>query len=165
MRSALWRILTLAFLVGFFDLPGHALDPQASQAVAATSAARQEPPAKLKRSHTSRVHLSPTARRVTTIQNLRTATSPGLTRLVLDLDAKARTSKHPQRQAEGVTIKIPNAILSPSAKTKLATGRIAKPFVITQSSERAVEVSLPTDRKSTRLNSSHIQKSRMPSSA
>ena len=144
MRSALWRILTLAFLVGFFDLPGHALDPQASQAVAATSAARQEPPAKLKRSHTSRVHLSPTARRVTTIQNLRTATSPGLTRLVLDLDAKARTSKHPQRQAEGVTIKIPNAILSPSAKTKLATGRIAKPFIITQASERSIEVSLPT---------------------
>ncbi len=145
MRSALWRILTLAFLVGLFDLSGHALDLfHASQAFAVTSAARQEPPAKPKRSRTSSVHLSPTALGLTTIQNLRTASSPGLTRLVLDLDAKARPSKHPQLQAEGVTIEIPNATLSPAAKTKLTAGRIAKPFIITQSSERSVEVSLPT---------------------
>ena len=145
MRSALWRILTLAFLVGLFDLPGHALDSfHASQAFAATSAASHEPPAKPKRSRTSPVHLAPTALGLTTIQNLRTARSPGLTRLVLDLDAKARPSKHPQLQAEGVTIEIPNATLSPSAKTKLAAGRIAKPFIIIQSTERSVEVSLPT---------------------
>jgi len=145
MRSALWRILTLTFLVGLFDLPGHALSPfHAGQAYAATSESRQESPAKSKRSRTSRIHLSPTALGLTTIQNLRTASSPGLTRLVLDLDAKAHPNKHPQLQAGGVTIEIPNATLSPSAKTKLATGRIAKPFVITQSSDRSVEVSLPT---------------------
>jgi N-acetylmuramoyl-L-alanine amidase len=144
MRSALWRILTLAFLVGLFDLPGHALDLfHAGQALAATSAASQEPPAKPNRSHTSRVHLSPTALGLTTIQNLRIASSPGLTRLVLDLDAKARPSKHPQLRAEGATIDIPNATLSQSAKTKLTAGRIAKQFIITQSSERSVEVSLP----------------------
>jgi len=144
MQSALWRILTLAFLVGLFDLPGLALDLfHAGQALAAASAARQELPVKPKRSRTSRVHLSPTALGLTTIQNLRTASSPGLTRLVLDLDAKARPSKHPQLQAEGVTIEIPNATLSPYAKTKLTAGRIAKPFIITQSSERSVEVSLP----------------------
>jgi N-acetylmuramoyl-L-alanine amidase len=145
MRSALWRILPLAFLVGLFDLPGHALDLfHAGQAIAATSAARQEPPAKPKRSRTSPVHLSPTALGLTTIQNFRTASSPGLKRLVLDLDAKASPSKHPRLQAEGVTIEIPNTILGSSAKTKLTAGRIAKPFVITQSSERSVEVSLPT---------------------
>jgi len=143
MQSALWRILTLTFLVGLFDLPGHALDLfHSGQAFAATSAA-QEPLAKPKRSRTSRVHLSPTALGLTTIQNLRTASSPGLTRLVLDLDAKARPSKHPQLQAEGVTIEIPNTILGSSAKTKLRAGRIAKPFIITQSSARSVEVSLP----------------------
>ena len=145
MRSALWHILTLTFLVGLFDLPGHALSPfHAGQAYAATSESRQKSPAKPKRSRTSRVHLSPTALGLTTIQNLRTASSPGLTRLVLDLDGKARPSKHPQFQAEGVTIDIPNTTLGPSAKTKLATGRLAKPFVITQNSERSVEVSLPT---------------------
>jgi len=144
MRSALWRILTLAFLVGLFALPGFTLNPfHPDHAVAATSAASQEPPAKPKRSRTSRVHLSPTALGLTTIQNLRTASSPGLTRLVLDLDAKAHPSKHPQLQAEGVTIEIPNATLSESAKTKLTAGRIAKPFIISQSSERSVEVSLP----------------------
>jgi N-acetylmuramoyl-L-alanine amidase len=62
---------------------------------------------------------------------------------VLDLDAKAHPSKHPQLRAEGVTIEIPNTILGPSAKTKLTAGRIARPFIITQSSERSVEVSLP----------------------
>lgn len=145
MRSALWRILTLAFLVGLFDLSGHALDPfHAGQAFAATSETRQESTAKPKRSHTSPVRLSPTALGLTLIQNLRTASSPGLTRLVLDLDAKARPGKHPQLRAEGVTIEIPNVILSPSAKAKLAAGRLAKPFVITQVSERSIEVSIPT---------------------
>ena len=145
MRSALWRILTLTFLVGLFDLPSHALNPfHAGQACAATSESRQESQAKSKRSRTSRVHLSPSALGLTTIQNLRTASSPGLTRLVLDLDAKAHPNKHPQLQAEGVTIEIPNTTLSPSAKTKIATGRIGKLFVITQSTERSVEVSLPT---------------------
>jgi N-acetylmuramoyl-L-alanine amidase len=145
MRSALWRILTLAFLVGLFALPGHALDLfHPDHAVAATSAAGQEPPAKPERSRTSPVHLAPTTLGLMTIRNFRTASSPGLTRLVLDLDAKARPSKHPQLQAEGVTIEIPNATLSQSAKAKLTAGRIAKPFVITQSSERSVEVSLPT---------------------
>jgi N-acetylmuramoyl-L-alanine amidase len=145
MRSALWRILTLAFLVGFFDLPGHAFDPfHPHQAYAAMSADRQEPPAKPKRSRTSPVHLSPTALGLTTIQNFRTASSPGLTRLVLDLDVKARLSKHPRLQPEGVTIEIPNATLSPSAKKKLTAGMVAKPFIITQTPERSIKVSLPT---------------------
>jgi len=81
---------------------------------------------------------------MTTIQNLRTASSPGLTRLVLDLDTNARPSRDPQFQTEGVTIEIPNATLSPFAKTKLSAGRIAKPFIITQPSERSVHVTLPT---------------------
>ena len=145
MPSALWRIFTLAFLVGLFDLSGHALGLfHTSQALAATSPSREEAAAKSKRSRTSPIRMAPTALGLTTIQNLRTANSPGMTRLVLDLDAKVRPSKPLQFRAEGVTIEIPNAILSSFAKTKLAAGKIAKPFVITQSSERSVEVSLPT---------------------
>jgi N-acetylmuramoyl-L-alanine amidase len=145
MPSALWRIFTLAFLVGLFDLSGHALGLfHTSQALAATSPSREEAAAKSKRSRTSPIRMAPTALGLTTIQNLRTASSPGMTRLVLDLDAKVRPSKPLQFRAEGVTIEIPNAILSSFAKTKLAAGKIAKPFVITQSSERSVEVSLPT---------------------
>ena len=144
MPSALWRIFTLAFLVGLFDLSGHTLGLfHASQALAATGTASDEPQAKSKRSRTSPIRMAPTAIGLTTIQNIRTASSPGVTRLVLDLDAKARPSKHPQLRAEGVAIEIPNTILSSSAKTKLAAGRVAKPFIITQSSERSVEISLP----------------------
>jgi N-acetylmuramoyl-L-alanine amidase len=140
----MWRILTLILLVGFFDLPGLTLTLfHPDDAVAATSAASEEPPAKHKRSHTSPVHLSPSTLGLATIQNIRTANSPGLTRLVLDFDAKARFQKHPQLRIEGVTIEIPNAALSRSARMKLASGRIAEPFIITQPSERSVEVSLP----------------------
>ena len=144
MRAAFWRILTLAFLAGLFDLSGHTFDLfHIGQAVAATNAVDQEPRGKSKQLRTAPVHLAPTAIGLTTIQNLRTASSPGFTRLVLDLDAKALPNRHPQLQAEGVTIEIPNTTLSPSARKKLNAGRIAKPFIITQSSERAVEVSLP----------------------
>jgi N-acetylmuramoyl-L-alanine amidase len=145
MRSALWRILLLAFLVGFFGLPGYVFDPiHPGHAYAAASADHPESPAKPKPSRNSPVHLSPSALGLMTIQNLRTASSPGLTRLVLDLDLKARLSKHPRLQAEGVTIEIPNATLGPSAKKKLTSGMIAKPFIITQTSERSIKVSLPT---------------------
>lgn len=145
MRSALWLIPSLTFLVGLFDLPCLALNLfHPDDAIAATSAASQEPPAKHKRARTSPVHLPPSTLGLTTIQNIRTASSPGLTRLVLDFDAKARANKYPQLKAEGVTIEIPNTILGSSARTKLSSGRIAKPFVITQSSEQSVEVSLPT---------------------
>ena len=144
MQSAMWRILTLILLVGLFDLPGLTLTLfHPDDAVAATSAASEEPLAKHKRSHTSPVHLSPSTLGLATIQNIRTANSPGLTRLVLDFDAKARFQKHPQLRIEGVTIEIPNAALSRSARMKLASGRIAEPFIITQPSERSVEVSLP----------------------
>ncbi|HJS67548.1 MAG TPA: N-acetylmuramoyl-L-alanine amidase [Nitrospiraceae bacterium] len=145
MRSALWRIFLLTVLVGFFGPSGHAFIPfHHDPAYAAASAPSQAPQTQHKRPRTSRAHLPPPGLGLTTIHNLRTASSPGLTRLVLDLDADARPSKHPQLQAEGVTIEIPNATLGSSAKTKLTAGRIAKPFIITQPSERSVHVSLPT---------------------
>jgi N-acetylmuramoyl-L-alanine amidase len=144
MRSALWLILPLAFLVELFDLPGHALEAlYAAQTLAATTAPSQESFAKSKRPRTSHIRLTPPGLGLTTIQNFRTANSPSMARLVLDLNAKARPSTPPLLQAEGVTIEIPNATLSPSAKTKLAVGGIAKPFIITQPSERSVHISLP----------------------
>jgi N-acetylmuramoyl-L-alanine amidase len=145
MRSALWRIFTIAFLVGLFGFPGLALDPfHPVHAAAATNEARQKSPAKSKKSHTSQIRLTTPSPNLTTVQDIRTASSPGLTRLVLDLDAKARPGKQPILQAEGVTITIPNATLSPSAKAKLASGERSQPFIITQTSERSIDISLPT---------------------
>lgn len=145
MRSALWRIFTIAFLVGLFGLPGLTLDPfHPIHAAAATSEARQKSPAKSKKSHTSQIRLTTPSPNLTTVQDIRTASSLGLTRLVLDLDSKARPGTQPLAQAEGVTITIPNATLSPSAKAKLASGERSQPFIITQTSERSVDISLPT---------------------
>ena len=145
MRSALWLTLPLALLVGLIDLPGHALDAiGATQSLAATTAPNQESFPKSKRPRTSEIRLTPPGLGLTTIQNFRTANSPNTARLVLDLNAKARPNTHPLLQAEGVTIEIPNTTLSPSAKTKLVEGRIAKPFIITQPSDRSVQVLLPT---------------------
>ncbi len=145
MRLALWLILPLAFLVGLFDLPGHALNPfHTGRAFAATNSAGQELPAKSKRTRTSPIRLAPSGLSLTTIQNFRTTNSPRMTRLVLDLNAKTHFSMRPVLQAEGVTIEIPNTILSSSVKTKLAAGKIAKPFLITQPTEKSVYISLPT---------------------
>ncbi|MEO8338954.1 MAG: N-acetylmuramoyl-L-alanine amidase [Nitrospirota bacterium] len=144
MRSALWLILPLAFLVELFDLPGYALNPFHADQGYAASAARQERPAQSKQQRTSPIRLAPSALDLTTIENFRSAYSPRMTRLVLDLDSKTHPLTHPLLQAEGVTIEILNTILGSSAKTKLAAGRIAKPFIITQPSERSVHVLLPT---------------------
>jgi len=81
---------------------------------------------------------------LTTIQNFRTTHSPRMTRLVFDLNAKARPSARPLLQAEGMTIEFLNATLSQSVKTKLAAGEMVKLFIITQPSEHTVHVSLPT---------------------
>ena len=112
MRSALWLIPLLTFLVGLFDLPGHAFNPfHAGEASASTNTTPQKPPHKSKRPHTSPIRLVPAGPNLTTIQNFRTTNSPRMTRLVLDLNAKAHPSTRPLLQAEGVTIEIPNTIL------------------------------------------------------
>src|SRR4051812_13147763 len=116
MRLALWLILLLAFLVGLFDLSGHALNAfHTGRAFAATHTVREEPPTKSKRTRTSPIRLTPSGIGLTTIQNFRTTISPRMTRLVLDLNAKAHFSMRPVLQAEGVTIEIPNTVLGPSA--------------------------------------------------
>jgi len=113
-------------------------------ALAATVDSAQEQPKKHKRTRGSHVSLAPTTLGLTTIQNLRTATSPGGTRLVLDLDRRTKVPKNPTFQNDGIVIEIPNSTLGKSAQAKLARGTLAKPFVITQASEHSVSVSLPT---------------------
>lgn len=96
------------------------------------------------RTRSSRVSLGPSTLGLITIHNIRTAMSPGFTRLVLDLDRRTRTPSRPAPGSEGIVIEIPNARLSKSAQDKVAKGTLAKPFVIAQSSDRAVSVSLPS---------------------
>jgi N-acetylmuramoyl-L-alanine amidase len=77
------------------------------------------------------------------IQNLRSTSSPGLHRLVLDLNRKAHIRKHVASRFNGIVAEIPNATLSTSAQKKIASGSIAKQFVITQATTRSVAISLP----------------------
>ena len=145
MQSALWRIFTLAFVVGLFGLPGLDCNPfYPVHAAAATNEARQKAPVKAKKSHSAQRRLTAQPRGLTTVQDVRTARSPGLMRLVLDLDAKSRPSKPPILQGEGVTITLPNAALSSSAKAKLASSERSTPFIITQTSARSVDIALPS---------------------
>ena len=141
MPSALWRIVIASVavqLVGIHCLvtPGSFEGP----AFAASSEVRQEKPRQVRGTHAkaSSASLVPAV-----IQNLRSTASPGLHRLVLDLDRRTRVKKHFIPKPNGVIAEIPNATLSKSAQTKLASGSIAKPFVITQVSSHSVAVSLP----------------------
>jgi N-acetylmuramoyl-L-alanine amidase len=126
-------------LIGFlslavsFPLDGHAL--------AASDGARRDKPRQARGTHakTSSASLVPAI-----IQNLRSTSSPGFHRLVLDLDRRTRVKKHLVPKPNGVIAEIPNATLSKSAQTKLAGGSIAKSFVITQISSHSVAVSLPS---------------------
>jgi N-acetylmuramoyl-L-alanine amidase len=142
MPSSLRRIVIacVAFeLIGFlslavsFPLDGHAL--------AASDGARRDKPRQARGTHakTSSASLVPAI-----IQNLRSTSSPGFHRLVLDLDRRTRVKKHLVPKPNGVIAEIPNATLSKSAQTKLAGGSIAKSFVITQISSHSVAVSLPS---------------------
>ena len=141
MPSALWRIVIASVAVPLVGI--HCLVTPGSfegHALAASSEVRQEKPRQVRGTHAkaSSASLVPAV-----IQNLRSTASPGLHRLVLDLDRRTRVKKHFTPKPNGVIAEIPNATLSKSAQTKLAGGSIAKPFVITQVSSHSVAVSLP----------------------
>jgi N-acetylmuramoyl-L-alanine amidase len=145
MPSPLWRIATIFLLSGLLSLQGLAPTVAGPDTVlAAASKDGREQPGKSKRSRTSPVNIAPNTLAPAMIKNLRTAVSPGSTRLVLDLDRKTRVRKPPLTQADGVVIEIPHATLSPAAQDKIANGTLAKPFIISQSSQHSVAVSLPT---------------------
>jgi N-acetylmuramoyl-L-alanine amidase len=145
MPSVLWRIVTTLVAVGLTGLCVQGLDrPGESSAWAASVDPSYSHQKKTKRAKGSHAGLVPVPLRLTTIENLRTATSSGVTRLVLDLDRRTKAPKPPTFQNEGVTIELPNATLGKSAQAKLSRGSIAKPFVIAQTSDHTVSVSLPS---------------------
>ena len=142
MPHAFRRILT--FVVSFWLLTLQPFAPVLlgpDRLLAADGSHERQPSGKSKRKG-SQVNIG-SSLGLLTVQNLRTAISPGMTRLVLDLDRRAKTPKRPAPQAEGIVIEIPNATLGKSAQDKLAKGKVAKPFVVTQASDHSVAVSLP----------------------
>lgn len=144
MRPAFWRIVTACITAGLVGLHGIVVpDLFDYEALAAVSDKQPEQRGKPRRAQSSAANTSTVSLVPAIIQNLRSTTSPGLHRLVLDLDRKTRVKKHLIPKANGVIAEIPNATLSRSAQTKLAGGSIPKPFVVTQASAHSVAVSLP----------------------
>lgn len=145
MPPTLWRIVTACVAVGLVGFHGLVVpSPFNSEALAASGEVRQDQQSKPRRARTSPANTSSASLLPAIIQNLRSTTSPGLYRLVLDLDRKTKVKKHLVPKPNGVIAEIPNATLSKSAQTKLAGGSIPKPFVITQVSAHSVAVSLPS---------------------
>ena len=136
MPSALWRIITLCILLGPLSL-------YSLSAEAAAPEQRHEPSSKSKRLHSSKISIASTTLAPAMIRNLRTAVSPDSTRLVLDLDRKTRVKKHLPTQYDGMVLEIPHAILSNAVQTMIAKGTLAKSFVIRQTVNESVAVSLP----------------------
>lgn len=145
MSLAFRRLSVLVVITGLMSLD--VLCPEfhrTGHVLAAADRLGREQPSTSKRARGSRIGLAPTTLGLLTIQNLRTATSPGVARLVLDLDRRIRTPKRPVPQAEGIVIEIPHATLGKAAQVKLEKGALAKPFVITQVSDNSVSVALPS---------------------
>jgi N-acetylmuramoyl-L-alanine amidase len=63
--------------------------------------------------------------------------------LVLDLDRKTRVKKHLPSREDGLVVEIPHAALSKSAQTKITQGSLDGRFIVRQTSEGSVTVSLP----------------------
>jgi N-acetylmuramoyl-L-alanine amidase len=141
MPSALWRIITCCLLLGLLSLQSRL--PYCTVLGDAEAASPEQPSRQSKRFHSSNVSIAPTTLAPAKIQNLRTAISPDTTRLVLDLDRKTRVKKHLPARADGMVLEIPHAILSKAAQTTIANGTLAKPFVIRQTVDDSVAVSLP----------------------
>lgn len=104
MPLALWRALVIAVTIsltgpGCYDTPG------SPTALAETHRSLQDQPSTSKRSRNSRISMTPTTIGITTIQNLRTAVSSDVTRLVLDLDHVTRTPARPAPQAKASSLK------------------------------------------------------------
>src|SRR5262245_37853589 len=143
MSRPLCRLIIILLASGFIGLGGVGFPlPCSIHVWAATDVPEREQSGKANRTRTSRVSMTPTLG-LLTVRNVRSAVSPGFTRLVLDLDRRTRAPKTPPPQTESVVIEIPNARLSKSAQDKLARGKLAQPFVIAQMSNDSVSVSLP----------------------
>jgi N-acetylmuramoyl-L-alanine amidase len=140
MPSALWRVMTVVVLLGLLSLDGVLW---LSHVQAASQDQRRDQSPSSKRSRNSKVSLAPTTLPPAMIQNLRTAFSPDLFRLVLDLDRKARVKKHLPSKEDGLIVEIPHAALSKSAQNKIAQGTLDGRFIVRQTHDASVTVTLP----------------------
>ncbi|HET7909852.1 MAG TPA: N-acetylmuramoyl-L-alanine amidase, partial [Nitrospira sp.] len=96
-----------------------------------------------KQSRRSQVGLAPHNLPLAVIQNLRTAFSPESFRLVLDLDRKTRVKKHIPSREDGLVVEIPHAALGKSAQNKIAQGTLDGRFIVKQTRDDSVTVTLP----------------------
>ena len=138
MPPACWRAISLVVLLGLFSLDGVLwLHPAEA---ASQDQRRDESPAskQSRRSKVSLLTLPPAM-----IQNLRTAFSPESFRLVLDLDRKTRVKKHLPSREDGLVVEIPHAALSKSVQTKIAQGSLDGRFIVRQTPDDSVTVTLP----------------------
>ena len=138
MPPACWRAISLVVLLGLFSLDGVLwLHPAEA---ASQDQRRDESPAskQSRRSKVSLLTLPPAM-----IQNLRTAFSPESFRLVLDLDRKTRVKKHLPSREDGLVVEIPHAALSRSVQTKIAQGSLDGRFIVRQTPDDSVTVTLP----------------------
>lgn len=96
--------------------------------------------------HTKKTTVRATAASVTpvTIRDFRVMTNRVKTRLVLDLDRQARVIEQRANNPARLVIALPNASMSRFARIKAANGFLPAPFILGQTTGRAVAVSLPT---------------------
>lgn len=78
------------------------------------------------------------------IRDFRVTTGPEKTRLVLDLDRHTRVVERRAGNPRRLVIALPNTLMSPSARIKVANGTVPAPFDVRQTKAPAVALSLPT---------------------
>lgn len=92
----------------------------------------------------SRVKGTPASLPPINVMDLRGASSPRKSRLVLDLDRQPDVTEKRVNNPSRVVISLPNASLSQTARTKVDDGTVPAPFIVTQMTPNDVAIALPT---------------------
>ena len=96
------------------------------------------------RPHKTKAKGTPASLMPATVQNVRVFSTPGRTRLVLDLDRHITAVAHQDSTSNDILISLPHTTMSRSARNRLARGVVPAPFLITQDEARSITVALAT---------------------
>ncbi len=90
----------------------------------------------------ARQESSSAARYPAIVRDIRTWSSPEITRLVFDLNRAADYSQHIQPNPDRIIIEVKNTILGQSSRLRVSGGTIPRAFMVSQSHPRTVAITL-----------------------
>lgn len=141
MRLRFFLSPNILLLAGLLCLCGLLPAPFHSSSDSAFAAASDD---RSHRPHKNKAKGTPASMMPATVQNFRVFSTPGRTRLVLDLDRHTKVVEYRPSSSHDILISLPNATMSRSARSRLERGVVPAPFLVTQDGARSITVAFST---------------------